>query len=736
MKLMVRILSLAVVLSGAAPAAASVRSSHSGWFWGSPTPQGESLNAVEFAGGVGFAAGEFGTLLRSRDAGHTWEGIATGLTEDLHIIRMLGARTVVVAGSCAVRRSDDGGNTFRRLPWTASDTRCTSGVAALAFPSAKVGFLALNDGIVLRSGDAGRTWSRRTAVPGSAVTSGGSHEQPVEMDFISDTTGYVATDAGDVYRTTDGGNTWSAVLAEPFPLRTIRFASATVGYAAGNAPFVLKTTDGGASWEEQSLPGDVSGVAQIRCANEMVCEGVSADGDRIVRTVDGGETWDSVAPATFMLRSVGLPSAQQAVAVGVFGITVVSSDAGQTFSPLGGGLFGRLHGVEPVNATTAYAYGSNGALARTTTGGATWQEIDAATSDRIVDVSFASKDSGYVLDTSGQLLRTTNGGDSYEILDTGTAERAQAVLDLGSNRVLLVGPAGVARSVDGRTFRANTQKAVRTTPLFDVDHVGDTVLAYGPSALLLSRNGGQSFRAMRRPLGKRTRVDVVDLVSSRTAYLLDARGFLFRTDDAGRKWRWLPGVGTEVAYAMGFSDASHGWIAISEFGSSGRGWVLRTADGGRTWQPQLVGANAIARRGLGVGDASTAFALTTTNSLFATHVGGAAGRPSALTIEAPKRFRLHKDLPASIRISGRLTGARGGEHVVVSYRERGSDQWLFQDVVVASRGTFTVVARLRTTAKIVAQWAGDDRLRGAGSPALTVVGPRIPPARAATSARP
>src|SRR5438067_2000968 len=72
-----------------------------------------------------------------------------------------------------------------------------------SFPTRRSSDLALNDGIVLRSADAGRTWSRRTAVPGSAVTTGGSHEQPTETDFVSNATGFVATDAGNVYRTTD-----------------------------------------------------------------------------------------------------------------------------------------------------------------------------------------------------------------------------------------------------------------------------------------------------------------------------------------------------------------------------------------------------------------------------------------------------------------------------------------------------------------------------------------------------
>jgi hypothetical protein len=64
----------------AATAQGAVSIGHSGWFWGSPQPQGNDLNGIDFAGGRGYASGALGTLLRTDDAGQTWTGIASGLT--------------------------------------------------------------------------------------------------------------------------------------------------------------------------------------------------------------------------------------------------------------------------------------------------------------------------------------------------------------------------------------------------------------------------------------------------------------------------------------------------------------------------------------------------------------------------------------------------------------------------------------------------------------------------------
>ena len=111
-------------------AGAGVSVGHSGWFWGDPQPQGNTLNGIDFAGSRGYAAGDFGTLLRTDDDGATWEGLPTGITAPLVTVRAIDSNTVVIGGDCALRRSDDGGQTFTRLPWTGSDQSCPSQIAS------------------------------------------------------------------------------------------------------------------------------------------------------------------------------------------------------------------------------------------------------------------------------------------------------------------------------------------------------------------------------------------------------------------------------------------------------------------------------------------------------------------------------------------------------------------------------------------------------------------------------
>src|SRR5450755_2476046 len=126
-------MTLLLALAGAASAAAApVSVGHSGWTWGSPTPQGNDLDAVTFQGATGYAVGKFGTALRSTDGGATWSGLPTGTFNELSLVQELDPNTVIVGGGCSVAESTNAGAGFTELPINPSTSSCNDLVSGLS----------------------------------------------------------------------------------------------------------------------------------------------------------------------------------------------------------------------------------------------------------------------------------------------------------------------------------------------------------------------------------------------------------------------------------------------------------------------------------------------------------------------------------------------------------------------------------------------------------------------------
>lgn len=730
--LSIAMLALAVFATAVVAQAADVTVGQSGWNWGNPQPQGNTLRTVEFAGGRGYAAGDFGTLLRTDDGGRNWVGIPTGITANLSRIRAVNQDTVVIGSGCVLRRSDDGGTTFKRLRYNGSEASCPTTIASLYFPSPDIGYVVASDGSVVRTANGGSTFSGREAVPGTERT--GGNGAPTDVFFITPDMGFATTKGpggGIVYKTTDGGFTWTAKATVPQGLNGLYFADPGVGYAVGDGNALLRTTDGGETWEPKPIGGDIPGndLTSIRCSTTVSCLISTASGDRVLRTTDGGATFTAFSPSTRKIYAVSFASASSAVGVGERGATVLStnvdSENSPSFVPVGDQpLQGSFNRMRATSTTLVYAPGDNGKLARTEDGGHHWSTLQVPTSEDLLDSWFVSENDGYVLDVAGKALSTADGGGSWSLLDTGTTDRPQAVYAPNTSLVLLFGPRGVRRSEDaGQTFAPVDSKAARTATLVDYDRTStSTLYAYGPKGLIVSSDIGASWKKVKGPV-KKPRYQKVDFVNTKVGYALMTDGRAYKTINGGKTWRDMtPGVGSSNAYDVSFGDSDNGFLSVPSFGAGStglEGWVLRTSDGGRTWRPQLIEPSTLAPRGLATPAASTAFALGGTSDLFYTTFGGDAGTPTTLTI-ASKTKRIKKT--KTVKITGRLSPTVAGADVVVSARDPKTNRWRRVGVpTVSSSGTFTSTFRVSRTTQFVAQWRGDADNNGDGSPAITVV---------------
>jgi photosystem II stability/assembly factor-like uncharacterized protein len=732
---------LSVLLAAGVAAGASVQVARSGWSWGDPVPQGNALSALDFNGGVGYAVGANGTALRTNDGGNTWAGLATGTSADLSRLQIIDPNNLLVlgGGGCVLRRSSDGGATFQPV-FILAQNGCPDPVQSFFFVNGETGYLLLHDGSVLRTADGGKTFSKQTAIPGTSASATGGGAAPADLLFTSANAGiaFVGSpgSANQVFATTDGGVSWKPKGTIPGGISKLYQFDATTIYGVGPGT-LLRSEDGGVTFTNEPAGNGVT-LTSIHCATETTCLITTSSGT-LERTTDGGKTATTITASSVPLADAAFANATRAVAVGASGQTVVSDDAGVNYAPVGNAISGSFTTLRSgAGALSAFAPGLNGQIAFTSNGGSSWQTASVPTSAAVIDTSWPSAGSGYALDGAGGLFSTANGGASWQTLSPGAGPPARAVLALPSGgTVVLVGPVGVKVSAGGGPFQAVSGGPAAHASLNAGELAGNTILAWGSGgrALLVSSNAGVSWRAIKLP-SKRTRVAQVSFPSASAGYLLDTSGRLWASTNGGRSWHESPAVGTAALADLTFGSPTSGYARAGGFGGdSSDAYVLHTADGGRTWVPQAISRGSIL--GLLASGPTQAYALlappagsTTANGrpepsqLFFTSTGGVAGTASTLSIKAgPASFTKKKLKKArgTVTISGRLSGAVGGEKVVVSARTLSGGSWSSHTAIVgANGGSFSTRFRISATEVFVAQWAGESGRAGAGSAALTV----------------
>lgn len=705
---------------------------------------------MSFIGSRGYAAGSFGTVLRSDDGGATWAGLPSGTLNDFLTLREVDPSTVVVGGGCSVRESTDAGATFTRLPINESETDCQTKTVSFSFISAMTGYVEQTDGSMFLTQDGGHTVASKTAVPLNGANA-------AEIDFTSAITGFAVTGApgsGRIYRTTDGAGSWTQVATASQRLSGITFVTPTIAYAVGEDATLLRSTDGGASWTVRSLALPVGSATpsllHIACSDPNTCLISTRDATTLVRTTNGGATGSLVTPSSRKLYAVAFATSTRAVAVGEGGATVLSDDGGSTFptavsSSLPAGLTLLRRGAKPAQA---YAGGDRGRLAFTGDAGASWTALQVPTTAALTDVAFPSPQIGFALDAAGTLRRTVNGGTSWGILDKGSNAVPGAVLAPSAQVVVLVGPQGLLRSVNGgasfapvggsvvlvaprrpgrRRPRAARARISRLS-LSSGAVAGAALVADGPSGVIVSTDAGRTWELVAPPLA-RTGIDRVSFINAKAGYAVSASR-LFFTSDGGRRWSEVNGLGSAAISDLSFSSVRVGYVATADAGLFGLGGaqVLRTVDGGHSFQPQLVGLHGIV--GVLAGD-GVDYALGTGGELFATANGGRSPSSSSLTLAVgPRRLSAAalRRARGRVHVSGRLAPAAGGERVKLAWRPLGG-RWSEMLVTVASDGAFSgTIDRVGSSIDVVAQWRGDDLRGGAGTPPtrVAVIGRRAP----------
>jgi photosystem II stability/assembly factor-like uncharacterized protein len=283
--------------------------------------------------GVGFVAGDAGTILKTTDAGMTWSPLTSGTTNALHDVYFFDATQGIAVGEQGlILRTTDGGTGWQDVTSGVTDT-----LRSVSFSGVN-GISGGDSQTILYSTDAGASWQISQSgffgggFPGAqmlsatvgfvggqnsifqslfgASTDGGASWafQPFYFDnnegggtdvfFFDQNTGVVSGTVfdgrGAIARTTDAGVSWSTLFFDQ-AIQGIDFLQQTSGFAVGAGGRISHSTDTGITWTDQTS-GTSSNLNEVSFASDALRGIAVGDGGTILWTANGGEPAPTPTP--------------------------------------------------------------------------------------------------------------------------------------------------------------------------------------------------------------------------------------------------------------------------------------------------------------------------------------------------------------------------------------------------------------------------------------------------------
>jgi photosystem II stability/assembly factor-like uncharacterized protein len=250
----------------------------------------------------------------------------------------------------------------------------------------------------------------------TAQNSNFTSQRFMSIFMIHPDTVFISGNYGKILRTVNGGNNWITLYSDTtLQFWGLFFVNSNTGYVAGSNGRIMKTTNKGDNWTIQTTPTSTA-LDGIYFVNETT--GYVGGANIFLKTTDAGQTWvnkvgsfispfETAQAVYFSDENTGLYSTNAAR-------IVRTTDGGNTWNlvySLSGG--GAVWGLSFPSPLVGYGCTSVGTVLRSINGGLNWTEQATPLTENLYEICFPSVNTGYIASWSGKILKTTNGGATY-----------------------------------------------------------------------------------------------------------------------------------------------------------------------------------------------------------------------------------------------------------------------------------------------------------------------------------
>ncbi len=420
-----------------------------------------------------------------------------------------------------------------------------------------------DDGTIVRSLNAGSTWTAVTA-PTGYTTTAADFRAVVAMpnsDTLFATLLPPSAGRSGLIKSTDGGAVWVEVVTPSFTdlsgyaLAAFNATDLWIGGIVGASPAVVRLV--GVTRTAQTLAARANTPVALvaRSATEIA---YAAPGGDVSKTV-ASPTWTAQATnGDYTLRDLSFPAGygSTAWACGEGGYIAQTANSGTTWARQGAGITGAyLNGIAVMEtgggslAALGFAVGTNGTIVKTTTGGGTWA-LDA--------------DTGIVA------------GELYDVTCRGTTVPTSVCFAVGVNQTVV--------QWNG------TNWVVQTTGAGSQTYLGaDTYLAGGttPRAIVVGSTGALRLlnnttwaNAATLPVNRDFQAVRAKKDTNGIAIAVGTVGAIYKSADHGATWTVKTSGTSQTLYDVDHISGTTTWFAVG-----GAGVILKSIDDGETWAP-------------------------------------------------------------------------------------------------------------------------------------------------------
>lgn len=371
--------------------------------------------------------------------------------------------------------------------WEQLESGVTTDLNSVSFICLNRGSVAGNEGLILYTGDGGNNWTTQNS---------GVIENIFDIYYYDYSISLAVGASGTILFTNNSGQNWTTIqtgmLGSYFSGQMI---TDTIGVAIGvNSifqPFFTRTDDGWITWESTNFYIENNSIlyegylSDVYFINESVGFATAVvdttNGGAIVRTIDGGNTWETIYFTNDELYSIDFTWEGIGYAVGNHGVILQTSDMGDTWITQISGIDVSLNAIDFSSIARGIIVGDNGIILKTENEGLNWIQQESGTTYNLLGIRYITEYIGVIVGEYGLILRTTSGGYPNDTIPPETNCTLTGIIDddiFISNVTVTLSAIDDISGVASTTYRLNNNQWTTYEEPFVVSLDGDHILHF------------------------------------------------------------------------------------------------------------------------------------------------------------------------------------------------------------------------------------------------------------------